>query len=64
MKRFETLTLDASQTALECSPYCSTSGSMLVVMMRCARLKFESISVGLLVRWTGSRWLRAPYPAA
>lgn len=37
-------TLEASQTAFECSPYCSTKGSMLVVTMRWARLKLESIS--------------------
>lgn len=38
-------TFDASQTDFECSPYCSTSGNMLVVTIRCALLKFESISV-------------------
>ena len=32
-------TLDPSQTFLECSAYCSTMGRMLVVTIRCARLK-------------------------
>jgi hypothetical protein len=37
-------TLDASQTDLQCSPYCSTTGRMLPVTMRCALLKLWSIS--------------------
>lgn len=39
-------TLDASHTAREWSPYCSTSGRMLDVTIRWALLKFWSISVG------------------
>ena len=38
------VTLEASQTERECSPYCSTSGNMLLVTMRCALLKLWSIS--------------------
>lgn len=37
-------TLEPSQTFLECSAYCSTTGRMLVVTMRWARLKLWSIS--------------------
>lgn len=37
-------TFDPSQTALECSAYCSTIGKILEVTMRCARLKLWSIS--------------------
>lgn len=37
-------TFDPSQTSLECSAYFSTTGSMLVVTIRCARLKLWSIS--------------------
>jgi hypothetical protein len=40
-------TLEASQTERECSPYCSTRGKMLVVTIRCALLKLESISAGV-----------------
>lgn len=38
-------TLVDSQTDFECSPYCSTSGRIFVVTMRCALLKLESISM-------------------
>lgn len=37
-------TLEPSQTASECLPYCSIMGRIPVVTMRCARLKFWSIS--------------------
>ena len=37
-------TLDPSHTASECFAYCSTIGRILVVTMRCARLKLWSIS--------------------
>lgn len=37
-------TLDASQTARECSPYCSTMGRIFVVTTLCALLKLWSIS--------------------
>lgn len=36
--------LEPSHTASECFPYCSTMGRMSDVTMRCARLKFWSIS--------------------
>lgn len=38
------VTFEPSQTASECLPYCSTIGRMLVVTIRCARLKLWSIS--------------------
>ena len=38
------VTLELSQTFLECSAYCSTTGRMLVVTIRWARLKLWSIS--------------------
>lgn len=41
-------TLEPSQTASECFAYCSTIGRILVVTMRCARLKLWSISVSQL----------------
>ena len=37
-------TFDPSQTAFECSAYCSTIGKILEVTIRCARLKLWSIS--------------------
>lgn len=40
-----TRTLEASHTDLECSPYCSTRGKILVVTIRCALLKLWSISL-------------------
>lgn len=43
------LTLEASHTFLECSPYCSTRGRMLVVTMRWALLKLWSISCSVRV---------------
>ena len=40
-------TLEPSQTASECFPYCSTIGRTLLVTMRCARLKLWSISAAV-----------------
>jgi len=42
------VTLELSQTFLECSAYCSTTGRMLVVTIRWARLKLWSISLGIV----------------
>jgi hypothetical protein len=41
-------TFEPSQTFFECSAYFSTIGNILVVTMRCARLKLWSISVSFM----------------
>jgi hypothetical protein len=56
-------TFAPSQTSLECSAYCSTIGRILVVTIRWARLKFESISAGMhqlvaIPRLSIYSWLR------
>ena len=48
-------TFEPSHTASECFAYCSTIGRMLVVTMRCARLKLWSISTLHQLLYTSAR---------
>ena len=55
--------LEPSQTAEECWAYCSTTGRMLVVTIRWARLKLWSIS-GFTISYDFSHFLGETSPGA